>query len=765
MSGLYIKNMDAECCMAHIQPRSSSSVNTLASSSFQTTTSSVPLSSQIVSLESHASHVISNNISAGETYNVHKVQECSHNNTIAANEEQLKQWPHLAASQIQPLIIGNVNAASILTAALNNKRDNAMVNPPEISGPSALNGNSVFGIMPIIVQQRVGDGLLQMENKFAEGMKNRSLVPMTIPVTSTQVARSIPSEVLDTVVSESLAKSASSHQPGLASSDTVILHRLSSEDTIKLNDSSQSQNMTSASLLANSQNNLLSSTSSFNSSFSFLPRLSDKSISLSSIPTISLLSIPQSESANTFGKLSLSSLPSLGYDSMPSISLLSDSSSGMLGNHFKQTTDSHRHLNTLVQSTVEEGSKNQNDVSEPGPVSLQIGESRTADQPSLGTGTNGGEVTSLCRADTVILKVEPSEGKEGNTMSSSDTVILDNAESRSRLSEGFTVDSMQPHSSRSVNTDENVLLSSDNSDVVFTNLDKPPTNTSLDTSTLQSFPNIVLTDSVINGMYNPNALSSLLSLSQSGSIQQPIFLTNFTLDQGQSESNLRELNAAQVGNAVQLIGNLSNIQVEALNQRSMVAAKEASDSFSTCENSSSVKGTQTDWIFGNSSVYLKTQKRSDHCSDDAYEMKNFAVANQTIEIVDGTIPSSIVLTQQEDEEVDMDGPLILDEQGVPASVLSLIPPHVSLYNSTANMSEAVDEVTYTTLIPQMETETSRPLFPCTDCDQAFLTKQELNKHTKQHKRLLKCDLCTATFTVMGNYTRHRKIHNLHPEVR
>lgn len=55
-------------------------------------------------------------------------------------------------------------------------------------------------------------------------------------------------------------------------------------------------------------------------------------------------------------------------------------------------------------------------------------------------------------------------------------------------------------------------------------------------------------------------------------------------------------------------------------------------------------------------------------------------------------------------------------------------------------------------------------FKCLDCNEEFKSKQERNKHTKTHAKLFKCDLCNANFTRMGNFTRHRKIHNLQPEV-
>ncbi|KAI8774582.1 zinc finger protein 616 isoform X1 [Biomphalaria glabrata] len=51
----------------------------------------------------------------------------------------------------------------------------------------------------------------------------------------------------------------------------------------------------------------------------------------------------------------------------------------------------------------------------------------------------------------------------------------------------------------------------------------------------------------------------------------------------------------------------------------------------------------------------------------------------------------------------------------------------------------------------------------TDCHKEINSKPDFKNQAKSLTKVYQCDLCIAKFTRLGNFTRHRKIHNLHSE--
>ncbi|GFO37814.1 Zinc finger protein interacting with ribonucleoprotein k [Plakobranchus ocellatus] len=183
--------------------------------------------------------------------------------------------------------------------------------------------------------------------------------------------------------------------------------------------------------------------------------------------------------------------------------------------------------------------------------------------------------------------------------------------------------------------------------------------------------------------------------------------------------------------------------------------------------SAEVKETQTDLVLGTNTVYFKTMDNSpsvSHC--DTVQLPTtvlaMTVSSSPMQCDIGQVPqfsqpNDVSNSQYPQPNI---APSSQDPISSPSEPTAIVTQPSNSMEFIASTATAFD--TEETLNPSISACNSKAVFKCVVCSEEFNSKETMLRHKKTHKTF-NCDLCNASFSRMGNYTRHRKIHNVHAE--
>ena len=589
---------------------------------------------------------------------------------------------------ISPIIIGNVHAASALSSVFHSQELPNNTTKAFLSA-SSLNSDLISSVIPIFLSS--GTMLTMSPSTLYSNENSCGSIHEDVPTDTNDIqimyketqSKSMNSNIFD-----------SSHsKPSLSSSDTIILTSESSNTACSL------KNLTNEiSLDANDKK------------LSLLPNISERSVSLDSIPSLTLFK-PDAE-RGIYSEESTKGVAVIGSDKFPPwlIQLIK------------------KHNNLVVPGNSNEYSSSSKNISaEP---TSQLGTDEHSNARSLNVDKN--EEGAMMNSD------ETPEIKLGS-LNHSDTVILSTNESASAKKsndEPGLEETNGPFEKMSsgVSFGSVSTLSADPTELV----DEQNDQDSLISKHVSETPGS------ITNLLNGNISQILYPIKiASDPLRFNLFNTHET-----SPSNLSHLTSGCVDQSIpQSFGNGSVLMVcnNILPSPRLAEAKE----------------TQTDLVLGTNTVYFKAVENlqgSSHCEEGQIPTTLLAMTDSTSatfcdtgQTLQFAQPKFVLPTDPQ-----MPTPFIS-----PTSTAA-VAQHSIEFIATAALNEASQEI-----IPNSSNSESNKQpcpFKCVVCDESFSSKDELLAHRKSHKTF-KCDLCNATFSRMGNYTRHRKIHNLHAEVK
>lgn len=631
--------------------------------------------------------------------------------------------PKINADQtlIHPVVLGNISGANLLAAAIRSKQE-------QLQAPLYLNhqlGGQLMNVMPLFIQQP----------------ENSPHMTKTWPVSTATVLMSsacLPSQFQDMgkqrvhepqykpsdelTASGSFTKHDSElcFRAPLSSSDTIILSTsLSSSNTVP---TSSLTLLSNDSLLGKILKQDLSLVSSSGKPFSLLPGISDRSVSLESIPSLDLLQ-PDEEN--------VSNLSLLKPDATDAVGVAADAghvTSGL----------------TVVDLTRNAASD----------LCAQTGKDEEAEGNSDTDTEMQGE------------EVPPNKPKESNLIRS-DTVILNNEDQRTRSDTLILIvskDQSPVCPEPGLQSSGTVFLTREEEEVHSG--EKLPNSFGLMSANLSnSSPSEIhineslgyKTDIVSHSLVNQPSTPHITSLLQNELINKSLYIM----------TNDGQLTAFRYIPSDPLdITQPSQLRV--ITRRTDGFPPFMYESCSdVAERTVEAKETQTE-LAGTNTVFFRSLDQAhgeniysfDHLGSTAFTESS------------PTQPSSVTSAAVINNSAVQSGHNLLPAEKFQGS--DALPGEAVTYENIGSCNlPSLPQGVECSITPLQTSEPGLPNtscasdscpFQCMECHEKYETKQELVTHEKLHKKGFKCDLCNATFTRVGNFTRHRKIHNLQPEV-
>ncbi|XP_059173276.1 zinc finger protein 236-like isoform X2 [Physella acuta] len=601
---------------------------------------------------------------------------------------------------------------------------------------------------PIVIGNLAGAGLLTSLNKLEQGKSlglsqessliNRPIINF-IPVILQKPTPLAPKEFSNTaeqtnIFVQKVEKHPGNTFPGEKSDSehiNIFKPSLSSSDTLIINSPAESNsgpaNMPTYSSAYSYPNSLvINSKSAVNeSSFSLIRDLSDKSISLESIPTVTLFKsdgIELQEVSNDVIGQQVVELESANSPTLHRITIVGNNqiptSILQLIKQEKENSNSYSSSNSDVQGSSK-GRKL------PEETSQQVDNSDTeTDNDDTVFESCPQSKTKLQKADTLILRTEESNTvSKSSSLTTAATIILPtepelrHSNTEDKISEGFSFSSLSIGSAISMDTAlESLPLTFDN-------------------NTSKSSRDSKLTIGVSEPMNR-----SLYLMTGDGQLTAVRLITSDLCD-------ISLLNQ---------IGLMSNCFVN--------SPSHYPDSGSPAEGNVKiveVKETQTELAFGANNILFKSLDQG-FSNDSLYNIE--AVSSSKLPDQMDNSSSSLTMISESYIPKSNTHPTIdiLQEAVIPQciSITGSLQPH-SQDLKYGSMPSHTPE-------PHLPDPSSFNIsadsrkFKCMQCEEIFSNKGELDKHGKSHVQFFKCDLCNAKFNRLGNFTRHRKIHNLQP---
>ncbi|CAG5130864.1 unnamed protein product [Candidula unifasciata] len=647
----------------------------------------------------------------------------------------------------QNIVIGNISGASLRTHVNNimNKQEPAQTS---LSADHVLHGKCGNNL-PLKVS--VTNQLSQSQSHSPSPL-NESSASDLFQGLHTHKTFKVRNE---TCVTSGKVSDSESDRAQLASSDTVIL----SSESVNVSDS-----LPISSLFISNDNDaektmrkgkgLLQNT---NKPFSLLTNISDRSVSLESIPSTGLFQLDQ-EHACSFSLYKSDSEETSASSKAVSeqiISAITDSyttsEKAVLGSNripeslmhlvkrFQHAKSPHQQiclLTSLVKdrgntSTAEQDSIDQVQCCSLPVNSLEaIAEGRNSDA-DIETQFKAVSVirnheSDLSRSDTVILNVskDSSSAGSGLVLCRADTLILacedKQVHSNEKSSEGFSFTSFSSSggpSSLELQTVEPIIHQTP---LVLGN---SLTNQSSGTLPVLAFQ-------------NDNVNKSLYVVTNEGYLAAVKYVSPDPVD---------------VSQLVQL-GLFSSVDVNPLVFNPTVPE--------TRSRNMEVKETQTELVFGTNTLQFKfVDAEQDSNTSLVHELVSMGLSNPIPE-KSPLIPSVIVITGHSKEPGQPQAAVISIAE--PTGDGKIAPTILAAVNQLTECGSTQLQTSEPGL-PDTSPTDNCDVFKCMECQDTFKIKHDLVNHEKLHKKGFKCDLCNATFTRIGNFTRHRKIHKLETE--
>ncbi|XP_005092206.1 serendipity locus protein H-1 [Aplysia californica] len=685
---------------------------------------------------------------------VHAVRPSGEENSV---QVKVSDPSHIIHSVNHPIILGNINAANILpTAFIHRPNDNTLSQEASVS--AEYGGSNFQGVLPLLIQQDLGGRnpdtvtstpllCLSSQNSFTS---------CSVGDRKQRLSENVPvSEVMDIEGKADLVgtDSEASCKPALMSSDTLLLSSALSlpSDALSINSVSVLSEDSITKTILSKEKSLFS----IDKPFSLLSDISDRSVSLESIPSVSVFN-PSANNAkviNAIGTisacdkisppntlLSSSTLANAGVAVLgghripqsvfllvkqakaPASSVPADTAAGVPPQEKSNMGSKYDNCDKLPLVLMDFQSSSQEETSN---QQLQTAVEDKNDTDTELTDNEDVKQDSLTRSDTVILETDkPSSSRASQLIASEETLILSEEEKSKqpeepdRLSEGFsfktlsTLSASTPESSSHVSdnasTDsKSFVQSASMGGSQLPNLSRIPLSIVLNSSTNNSVNDVFLS-------YGDGQVPMLRCLSGdlldiSGLLQMGQYNNAFIMPGSQQA----------VASAV-TVGEAQPVQVSA-------------------------KETQTDIVLGTNAVFFHPSNLTSNSESEGSDASHATLVNVTPSAHSSNIPATVIMT--EEASTGNAEPFL---QPVSCS---------EIYSNQCNAQDAISSEE-----PAVEDAVEAPcLFPCVNCEETFKSKMELTKHERTHKKTFKCDLCNASFTRMGNFTRHRKIHNLQSE--
>ncbi|GFR93978.1 zinc finger protein interacting with ribonucleoprotein K [Elysia marginata] len=615
-------------------------------------------------------------------------------------------------SIVSPIMIGNVNAASALSSVFQNQEitnSGAKTFLPSTS----LNSDLVSSVIPIFLHSSdlstmspstLCSSLSSCSNLNAEGKVDQITTRRNeMHIFQDTQSKSVNSYSFD----QTLPK------PSLSCSDTIILNPESSSDAC-----AATNQPCEVSLDPNDKK------------LSLLAQISERSVSLDSIPSLTLFRPEVVSGAETgiINEESLKGATVIGNNKVPSwlIELIK------------------RQNNLIVPSNVSEHLKNNKTISVES-TSITQEENTETGELCNASSLNHGKIQEGAdmNLDEILVKSERLEH--------SDTLILP-AERPVRLEHSDTLILSAGNNAQA----KKVISDHDSEDV--------------------SAPFVKITSVPSFGSVSSTLCADSAEMVNEQNLQEPLVSKHVPVSETASSiTNFLNSNISQILYPIKiaddplrfnLVG-ISEANSASLNQ--LITSGSAEQSLSQTLGNGSVlivspspriaeaKETQTDLVLGTNTVFFKAV--------------DSVSGNSTCE--SGQFPTTLLTmaastssTQNDPEQAGHISKLALP------SDFQMPEPFMSPSSSAALAQQNIEFIASTALnsISQEMNPNSSSLegsketlpYKCAACGEKFSSKFELASHKKSHKNF-KCDLCNATFSRMGNYTRHRKIHNLNAE--
>ncbi|BFZ01327.1 hypothetical protein BsWGS_04366 [Bradybaena similaris] len=646
----------------------------------------------------------------------------------------------------QSVVIGNITGANLLTCAIMNKQGPLGTS---LSAGQMLTSHDFVNMLALSPKQPDTNQL----------SKNHSTSTLAVPsASSLDILQDLDTHKTFEDKSQlcepsSKASDSENFRVQLASSDTVFLGSgsLSTSDTLPvsslciLNDSD----------IENTLSKDKASLSGTSKPFSLLTNISDRSVSLESIPSLGLLQLDHEHASNFSLYRSDSEDTTSGSSKVVSEQIISQitdcqitsettvlesrripESVMHLMKHFKHVKSPDQQVCLLTSqgkanSSTSLPDQDSNDQEEDcslaanrmnGAVEERNGDTDAEMQSEAVSVINNQE---LSRSDTVILNVSKDNtvASSSSDLQTADTVVLacedKQVHSNERLSEGFSFTSVNSSGPSSYELQINKSL-----------INKPPSV-------------------LCNPLLNQSSETLPVLASQNDNVNKSLYVVT-------SEGYLAAVryvssNPLEVSQLVQL--RLIN-HVDANHQVLNPCVPE------TLSRNMETKETQTELVFGTSTLQFKledTEEDNGICS--VHQLGNLAFSNPLPEKTT-VVPSIIVINGHAKPPAQPQGTVI--SLAEPTGDGKIAPTNQMALNQFTECGSTPLQTSEPGLPDTSHTD-SCAAFKCMECPDAFKTKHGLVSHEKLHKRGFKCDLCNATFTRIGNFTRHRKIHKLETE--
>ena len=604
-------------------------------------------------------------VSAIDSSNASHAKHCTYNTVMGLRPEQVQSAGQIHQHQGDHIVLGNIHASTLLNMIFQkslHQRSTFDTKKDSHQGTSDSLSGSVSGIMNSEVNSPSSFFFLN----------DGGMLPSSV---TENKADSAPFSKELSRRPDQLEVKASNSKPQLLSSDTVILSPVSQSYTEPLSVDRDTTNILT------------------NKPCSLIPNISDRYVSLQSIPSSSVFNP------------SVSDMPDVHKDNIVHLPS-QDSCLTSVSN------EKHEHVPMILEehSSIPESEVNVLGSNIPQSILHIIGKQskrfktsnsqtaiRSEDEDRCDSENGSGNIHSkpfsIKNEDTVILESEENMSIPVTQFSqfSPTTQCLQNSKSNEISATGSLTATYIPATSFSVSVDNSCLTRNSSplsKEIVGPGLSSSDPQTASDSQSTVSVP-----------------LSAFLS-SSSRTSSNNIY---FDLSDGHAPM-LR----CQSGDLLD-VSNLFRISPH------VIDTNQGSSSVSSRLMVKQIlaKETQTDIVLGTNDIDIQTDK---------IRVFTTAAASTTTHLQSTNIPSTVIMSE---------------------STTTTNSPSLSQHLCHATNQTACSSNAY----PHIESQSN-----------VQNETVELQHDEKNSKKKFKCDLCNATFTRMGNFTRHRKIHNLQSEV-